>query len=228
MPIRHYRRSAVAMFVAALILLAGFGTGWYAADQLAKERDVAQHHAVQAQKGEAQALSNVRAAKTFLRNACNQSLQSACHMLQALEDLPTPAQAKDSEQEIQEPEIQDPEIQDPEIQEPDTFCRKFLLKCKGPSGLTGPVGPAGPIGPVGPLGPMGEPGKGVRSVSCDDGVFTVTYTDDTSSDVEGSSCSVKDPDPCPAGGSIQQITVFTLPDESHPQTQSTIYACVQS
>ncbi len=67
--------------------------------------------------------------------------------------------------------------------------------CKGEPGesVTGPRGPAGEsitgppgqsiVGPKGDTGDKGDPGRGIESAMCgDDGRWTITYTDDTTSD----------------------------------------------
>lgn len=75
--------------------------------------------------------------------------------------------------------------------------------------ITGPPGPAGPTGkdgtngsdgkdgPQGPAGPAGNDGRGIADAQCgDDGRWTITYTDGTSSD--GGQCRaslIPDPEP---------------------------------
>lgn len=57
----------------------------------------------------------------------------------------------------------------------------------GAPGVDGPVGPAGPTGADGAPGATGAPGadgRGIRALTCTEaGVLTVTYTDDTSTEV---------------------------------------------
>ncbi len=69
---------------------------------------------------------------------------------------------------------------------------------QGPPGETvvGQKGDVGETGQKGETGAKGDPGRGVRSAVCgDDGRWTVTYTDDTTSD--GGRCLPLAPDPEP-------------------------------
>lgn len=64
----------------------------------------------------------------------------------------------------------------------------------GPAGASGadsttpgPTGPSGAPGAAGEQGPQGEPGRGIRTANCgNDGRWTITYTDGTTSD--GGTC----------------------------------------
>lgn len=68
----------------------------------------------------------------------------------------------------------------------------------GATGQTGPQGPAGPQGDRGPAGQDGKDGRGIKSAVCADGRWTITYTDDTTSD--GGDCTASllpAPEPSP-------------------------------
>lgn len=68
----------------------------------------------------------------------------------------------------------------------------------GEQGATGATGATGPQGDRGPAGADGKDGRGIRSAVCSDGRWTITYTDDTTSD--GGDCTASllpEPDPEP-------------------------------
>lgn len=86
----------------------------------------------------------------------------------------------------------------------------------GPQGPPGPAGTAGkdstipgPAGPAGPPGPTGEPGtdgRGIASAICDSetGRWTITYTDDSTSD--GGTCIATPDDPAPTPTPTEEVT----------------------
>lgn len=70
----------------------------------------------------------------------------------------------------------------------------------GPQGATGATGATGAQGERGPAGQDGKDGRGIKSATCTDGRWTITYTDDTTSD--GGDCTASllptpDPEPTP-------------------------------
>lgn len=162
MKISHYKRSTLFLGLALLVLLVGFGTGWFLAQERTSQRDAALVETEQAK-------SNEQVAKDYLESVCESGIRSACHMLKGIEELPAV-----QDPEIQESEVQEPEIQDPEVQEPDTFCRDNTEQCRGESGRDGRDGKQGPsgesiIGPVGPEGPAGEAVTGPQGPAGADG-----------------------------------------------------------
>lgn len=70
----------------------------------------------------------------------------------------------------------------------------------GPAGKDGTNGSDGKEGPQGPTGPAGKDGRGIADAQCgDDGRWTISYTDGTTSD--GGQCRaslIPDPDPEPS------------------------------
>lgn len=79
----------------------------------------------------------------------------------------------------------------------------------GPQGDPGPAGPTGEPGPAGPAGPEGEDGidgRGIASATCDPatGRWTITYTDDTTSD--GGTCIATPDDPEPTPTQTEEVT----------------------
>lgn len=58
---------------------------------------------------------------------------------------------------------------------------------QGATGATGPQGATGAQGDRGPAGQDGKDGRGIKSAVCTDGRWTITYTDDTTSD--GGDCT---------------------------------------
>jgi hypothetical protein len=167
----HYRRSALLLTVAMVVLLLGFGSGWLIAQRESHKADVAQQDATAAQQDAQQANTNEQAAKDYLKQACNQGLKSACHQLANLNRIPTPSAAP------QEHEIQEPEIQDPEIQDPDTYCSDKPKRCQGKPG------------PPGPSGTPGASGRGLVSLTCNaDDHFTASYSDGSVEELSDSQC----------------------------------------
>ncbi|HEX7349577.1 hypothetical protein [Brachybacterium sp.] len=86
---------------------------------------------------------------------------------------------------------------------------------RGASGDTGPQGPAGPKGDPGPTGPTGDrgpagedgnDGRGIDSATCDPETsrWTITYTDDSTSD--GGTCLVTPDDPAPTPTPTEEVT----------------------
>ncbi|MGP5375298.1 hypothetical protein ACTXM8_04770 [Brachybacterium alimentarium] len=67
----------------------------------------------------------------------------------------------------------------------------------GPKGDTGPAGPAGAKGSTGSDGEDGTDGRGIADAQCTDGRWSITYTDDTTTDAGPCIVTPETPDPTP-------------------------------